>query len=218
MGNYWRPLDLSGRSGAPPCWNPRGRKGSFICLLPGFAFTESRWDLNFQCMYLRQKSCNINIQILPYFFRPEEKQVFQVHLHCSKAIAPHSPFSLDVIMLQFKSEAAEPNEMDQRKRTLQPQDTGVAPHKSVLRGRLIALFGLPGWSLCFGFLTFFFFLPLPPKSVPTPPSFFRNVWCSSVLQTQLRVRGKKTSISHFVHFLLQKRKSSLIFSTVLIPS
>lgn len=93
-------------------------------------------------MYLRQKSCNINIQILSYFVRPEEKQDLQVHVHRNKSIVSHSPFSFSEITLQFKSEAAEPNETDQCKRTLRPQDTGVVPHQSVLRGRLIALFGL----------------------------------------------------------------------------
>lgn len=31
-----------------------------------FTFVESRWDLHFQCMHLRSKSCNISIQIHPF--------------------------------------------------------------------------------------------------------------------------------------------------------
>lgn len=57
------------------------REESFMHLpsLPpyeSFTFTESRWDLYFQWMYLRSKSCNISVQILPCFFRPEEKWDF----------------------------------------------------------------------------------------------------------------------------------------------
>ena len=161
MENYSWPWDLSERSAAPPCWSSRVRKASFICLLPSCTFTESRWDLNFQCMYLRSKSCNISVQILPYFFRPEEKWDFQAHLHHNNSIVSHSPFSLDLIMLQFKSEAAEPNEMDPCKRTLWPQDMRGVPHQSVLRGKADCSFRsfqmisvLVSWLL----------LPLPPKS------------------------------------------------------
>lgn len=116
-------------------------------------------------------------------------------LHHNNSVISHSLFSLYLITLQFKSEAAEPNEMDQWKRTLQPQDARGVPHQSVLEGRLVALLGLSRWSL-FWFPDFFYLFPLSQ----TPHTFW------------------ETSISHFVHFLLRKRKSSLIFSAVLIPS
>lgn len=128
---YSQHWDFPRWSAAPLYWSSRACKASFICLLSSHTFTGSRWDLNFQCMHLRSKGCNISVQILAHFLRPEEKWDFQMHLYYNNSIISHSLFFLDLKTLQSKSEAAVPNEMNQWKRTLRPQDMRGVPHQSV---------------------------------------------------------------------------------------
>lgn len=54
-----------------------------------------------------------------------------MHLYYNNSIISHSLFFLDLKALQFKSEAAESNEMNQWKRTLWPQGRRGVPHQSV---------------------------------------------------------------------------------------
>lgn len=136
METYSQRWDFPRCSAEPLCWSSRAWKASFIS---SCTFTGSRRDLNFQCMHLRSKGCNISTQILPHFFRPEEKWDFQMHLYYNNSIISHCLFFLDLKTLQFMSEAAEPNEMNQWKRTLRPQDTRSVPHQSVSSGK--------GWLL-----------------------------------------------------------------------
>lgn len=167
MENYSWPWDLSTWSAAPPCWSSKERKASCICLLCLLMKVSHSLNPDGICIFSGciwgQRAAILAFRFY-HAFSDLRKNEISKHI-C--IITSHSPFSSDLITLQFKSEAAKPNEMDQWKRTLWPQDTRGVPHQSVLRGRLIALLGLPRWSL-FWFPDFFYLFSLrqpPPHTL-----------------------------------------------------